>query len=192
MNSSYLISAETPQQLPAEDLPEIAVIGRSNCGKSSLINAVLNRKDLARTSSTPGRTQMANFFLVNEKQLVVDLPGYGFSATGKSKRKHWQSLLDTYVTRKVISHKLFLMDIRRSLTDEDYALATFMSKHHPVDLVLTKADKITQSKRKTAANLLVSSLKSRGVDVNESFVISSLKKTGIEELRSYLFLSKDQ
>jgi len=192
MNSIYLTSAQTPQQLPEEDLPEIAVIGRSNCGKSSLINAVLNRKDLARTSSTPGRTQMANFFLINDKQLVVDLPGYGFSATGKSARKYWQSLLDTYITRKVISNKLFLMDIRRSLTEEDYALATFMSKYHPIDLVLTKADKIPQSKRNPILKNHVASLASRGVEIKKAFIVSSLKKTGVEDLRSYLFPSKDE
>ncbi len=191
MDSRYLTSAQKPQQLPPEDLPEIAVIGRSNCGKSSLINAVLNRKDLARTSSTPGRTQMANFFLVNSKDLIVDLPGYGFSATGKGARKHWQELLNTYFKRRTIRNKLFLMDIRRNINEEDYDLAAFMSTHSPIDLVLTKADKLPQSKVKPALDKHLASFVSRGVDVASSFVISSTKKKGIEKLRSYLFRSED-
>ncbi|MGE5654211.1 MAG: ribosome biogenesis GTP-binding protein YihA/YsxC, partial [Bacillota bacterium] len=112
-SAHLVISAASPKQFVEGDLPEIALVGRSNVGKSSLINALLNRKSLARTSNTPGKTQLLNFYLINESFYLVDLPGYGYAAVSHAKQEGWAGLIDRYLDhRPQLSLVLQLVDLR--------------------------------------------------------------------------------
>ena len=131
-------------------MPEIALIGRSNVGKSSLINHLLNNSSLAKTSSTPGKTQSINFFSVNQQLALVDLPGYGYAKVSKEIRQEWSKIIDYYLhNRSSLKLLLFLLDCRRNPTEEDFAFikwAAFNQK--PLLLVFTKADKMNQKEKK--------------------------------------------
>ena len=173
-------------------LPEFAFIGRSNVGKSTLMNAILNHTGLARTSRQPGRTQMANFFRVNEKWYFVDLPGYGFTATGNREHKDWQDLMDGYLVRPVIEKFLFLWDPRRDFDKADYQIGLALSECAPLSLILTKCDKISRMERLQRQKILENAFKSRGIKLASTHAVSSLKKDGIEELREELIGDKDK
>ncbi len=135
--------------VPDDLFPQIAIAGRSNVGKSSLINALLQRKSLARTSSSPGRTRMINFFLVNESFYLVDLPGYGYASVDYKTRLSWGPLVHDYLDSSTrLQRVIMLLDIRRNLTQGDGQLLQWLAVNHkPVTLVLTKADKFKASKR---------------------------------------------
>lgn len=186
MKTSYVTSAAKAGQLPATTLGEFAFIGRSNVGKSSLVNAVLQHTGLARTSRTPGRTQMANFFLVNDKLHFVDLPGYGYSKTANQNHAEWQELMDTYIDRPQIIRMLFLWDPRRDLDDVDFDLLVALGERRPVIFVMTKCDKLNRSELEKARQVFDASLRSRGVSLDRVMATSTLKKTGLKELRDYL------
>lgn len=189
MESSYITSAQKAEQLPQLGHPEVAFVGRSNCGKSSLLNALLNRANLARASNTPGRTQMVNFFAVDHKDkrlVLADLPGYGFSAIGKDVRHHWQGLVDGYLTRPEIQELLFLYDSRRvgDLKDDDLGLLEMLTRRPaPVTVVLTKCDKLNTSETQKAIQLMSLDLKQARIKFEDIVAVSSLKKKGITELR---------
>lgn len=196
MQTSYITSAQKAQQLPEYSWPEIAFIGRSNCGKSSLLNALLDRKSLARESQTPGRTQMVNFFNIQngEKQVIfADLPGYGYSAIARDVRQHWEELLAAYFLRPNIERFLFLADSRRaaSLDDDDRKLLKYLTSRPEVPLifVLTKCDKMNQSETSKAKQAVTTQLKSWQVPIEEVVVVSSLKKKGIPELQRKILKS---
>ena len=182
MKAVYETSAAKANQLPPVSLPEFAFIGRSNVGKSSLLNALLNHTGLARASRTPGRTQMANFFRVNDRWYFVDLPGYGFSATANNEHHDWQLLMDAYINRSSIAYFLFLWDPRRELTQVDIELVQNLGNAVPVILVLTKCDKLSLSERATKMRFLENSLKSSGVNLKSTHAVSSLKKEGVTAL----------
>ncbi len=154
------LSHETLPQLKTEHgnpLPEIAIVGRSNVGKSSLINHLLKRKDLARVSAIPGKTQTLNFFTVDQELALVDLPGYGFAKATEDLRKQWASAIDNYLkSRPTLKLILFLLDSRRTPTEEDCAFAKWATHHQlPILLVFTKADKLDENqKRQNALNSL--------------------------------------
>lgn len=188
MKAKYETSAAKATQLPPMSMPEFAFIGRSNVGKSSLMNALLNYTGLARTSRTPGRTQMANFFSVNDSFYFVDLPGYGFAATGNREHTEWQTLMDAYLTRPVIAKFLFLWDPRRDLDDVDFQLALALSQRAPMSLILTKSDKLSRSELIQRQKFLENALKSRGIKLIGTHAISSLKKSGMDQLREELGL----
>ena len=190
MKAIYETSAAKAHQLPPMTLPEFAFIGRSNVGKSTLMNAILNHTGLARTSRQPGRTQMANFFRVNDKWYFVDLPGYGFTATGNTEHKDWQDLMDGYLVRPVIQKFLFLWDPRRDFDNADYQIGLALSEGAPLSLILTKCDKISRMERMQRQKFLESAFKSRGIKLDSTHAVSSLKKDGIEQLRDELIGEK--
>ncbi|MFB7140934.1 ribosome biogenesis GTP-binding protein YihA/YsxC [Gottfriedia sp. NPDC056225] len=146
--ADIVISAVRPNQYPDTQFPEIALAGRSNVGKSSFINKMLNRKALARTSSKPGKTQTLNFFLINEQLFYVDVPGYGYAKVSKKEREAWGKMIETYITtREQLRAVILLVDLRHSPTQDDVMMYNFL-KHYgiPVIVVATKADKIPKGK----------------------------------------------
>ncbi|MCJ7616916.1 MAG: ribosome biogenesis GTP-binding protein YihA/YsxC [Desulfobacterales bacterium] len=148
-SSEFITSAVKPSQYPPAVLPEIAFAGRSNVGKSSLINTLLNRKRLVKTSSTPGRTQLINFFLINEKFSFVDLPGYGYAKVPASVQKTWGPMIETYLTsRETLKGIVLIMDIRRMPGNYELDLMDWFYHYKiPAILILTKADKLSKTKQ---------------------------------------------
>ena len=191
MNTSYITSAQKANQLPQFEWGEVAFIGRSNCGKSSLLNTLLERKNLARSSSTPGRTQMINFFMVcrqKEQALVLaDLPGYGFNVASKDVRKHWNELMGAYVERESILEFICLLDCRRSPDDFELNYWKFLGEKVPVILVLTKVDKISQKDCAAKAKKTAEMLDEHGIAYKGIYPISNLKKTGVKKLRDTIY-----
>jgi len=148
-SAKFICSAVTPEHYPPADLPEVAFAGRSNVGKSSLINKILNRKKLVRTSKTPGRTQLLNFFEINEIYRFVDLPGYGYAKVPAEVQKRWRPMVETYLTsRSNMRGMVLLLDIRREPSKEDLNLWHWLqTKSIEVVKVTTKADKLSRNKR---------------------------------------------
>lgn len=147
-SAEIVISAVRPNQYPEGNLPEFALAGRSNVGKSSFINKMLNRKALARTSSKPGKTQTLNFYLINEILHFVDVPGYGYAKVSKSERDAWGKMIETYITsREQLKAVLLIVDLRHPPSKDDVLMYDFL-KHYgiPVIIIATKADKIPKSK----------------------------------------------
>ncbi len=145
--SKFIISAVSPVQYPEEDTPEIAMAGRSNVGKSSLINMLINRKNLARTSSTPGKTQTINFYDIDEKFRFVDLPGYGYAKVSKSQKKSWGKVMETYLSgRKNLLEVILLVDLRHKPTQEDVQMYQWIKAYGFNGIVVAnKLDKIKGS-----------------------------------------------
>ncbi len=147
-SAEFVTSATRPAQYPLEGLPEIAFAGRSNVGKSSLINTLVNRRHLVKTSSTPGRTQLINFFDINTNLTFVDLPGYGYARVPVAVRKKWGPMIETYLsTRGTLKGVVVIMDIRRLPREEEQNLIHWLA-HYSIAriLVLTKTDKLSKTK----------------------------------------------
>jgi GTP-binding protein len=149
LSAEFVKSATKPSEYPPGNLPEIAIAGKSNVGKSSLINTVVNRTNLAKTSSSPGRTQVINFFRVNNNLSLVDLPGYGFAKVPLEVRQAWKPMVEAYLqTREAIRLVVLILDSRRGLSPEDSTLLDWLDYHTiPTLIVLTKADKLSQLER---------------------------------------------
>lgn len=187
-NCDFLISAASFNQLPDTDLPEIAFAGRSNVGKSSLLNALTGRKNLARTSNTPGRTQQVNFFDLGGRMMLTDLPGYGYAKAAKSVVDQWTRLIKSYLRGRVQLRRVcLLIDSRHGLKDTDReAMALMDEVAVAYQIVLTKCDKI---KAAELEKLLVKTDKEIAKHVAahpEILVTSSFKSLGIEEMRATL------
>jgi GTP-binding protein len=180
-SAEFVKSAVKPAHYPETDLPEIAFVGRSNVGKSSLINTLLNRKNLVKTSSTPGRTQLINFFNVNDSFMCVDLPGYGYARVPQSVTKTWGTMIETYLsTRNNLKGVVMLMDIRREPgSDEDGLMAWFESYNIPAVYVLTKADKFSNQQRMANHARVAKSL---GVDPSLLIPFSAKTRLGREKV----------
>lgn len=150
--AQFIKSANALQQFVADSGVEVAVAGRSNAGKSSAINVIVNRRNFARTSKRPGRTQLINFFSLREGQRLVDLPGYGYARVSDSKRRHWGELLTGYFqSRDSLKGLLLIVDIRRQLTDYDRQMLAFADDVDlPVHILLTKSDKLKRGQAATA------------------------------------------
>ncbi|OBZ09807.1 YihA family ribosome biogenesis GTP-binding protein [Bacillus sp. FJAT-27264] len=147
-SSEFIISAVGPDQYPDDALPEIALAGRSNVGKSSLINRMINRKNLARTSSTPGKTQHMNYYLINENMYFVDFPGYGYAKVSKTQRATWGKMVEKYLAeRDTLKLVLLIVDLRHPPTSNDKMMFDWL-KHYdiPLCVVATKADKIPKTR----------------------------------------------
>ncbi len=148
ISSDIVISAVRPEQYPETELPEFALAGRSNVGKSSFINKMLNRKGLARISSKPGKTQTLNFYLINEILHFVDVPGYGYAKVSKSERAAWGKMIETYITsRQQLRAVVLIVDLRHPPSQDDVMMYDFL-KHYdiPCIVIATKADKIPRGK----------------------------------------------
>ena len=154
--TSALLETEWPtvKSPRGEPLPEMALVGRSNVGKSSLINHLLGQKKIAKTSSTPGKTQRMNFFIIDEELILVDLPGYGFAKAPESAVQHWSKALDTYFqTRASLRLILLLIDSRRGPSEDDLVIADWANRRSiPLLTVLTKTDKLTPTEITMAEN----------------------------------------
>jgi len=159
-SARFIKSAKQPDDFPQDRRPEIAFCGRSNIGKSSLLNALTNSRGLARTSSTPGRTQLLNFFLVNESMYFVDLPGYGYAKVAKSERDTWGGMVEGYLAkRSQLKLTLMLVDSRMPPTESDRIMKEWLDHHGiPNAVVLTKTDKLSKNQLhqalRTSAQLL--------------------------------------
>lgn len=141
----FVTSALKTDELPASDLPEIAIVGRSNVGKSSLINHLLRTKSVAKISGTPGKTERINYFLIDDSLLLVDLPGYGYAKKGKKVKEEWGVWIDKYLRERPLKLVLFLLDSRRSLSSDDQEfIAWACHQEMPLFLVITKTDKLSQ------------------------------------------------
>jgi len=147
-SARYVRSFADPEKIPQNDFPQIAFAGRSNVGKSSLLNSLANRKNLAQISSTPGKTRLLNFFLINEKVYFVDLPGYGYAKTSKSTQKSWKGLVEGYLkSSKKLKGVVQIVDIRHPPFETDLELLEWLDFYNMETLVtLTKADKLSRSK----------------------------------------------
>ena len=160
-SATFVTSATKPSQYPPADLPEIAFAGRSNVGKSSLINALVNRKHLVKTSSTPGRTQLINFFNINDSIGFVDLPGYGYARVPVSVRKKWGPMIETFLSkRETLKGIVVIMDIRRTPGTEEVDLLNWLAHFNiaPI-LVITKADKLSKNKQIKQVNKIIQTLR---------------------------------
>ena len=153
--TSVGLGSELPEALPCE----IAIVGKSNVGKSSLINALCGRNKLAKTSATPGKTRLINFFLLNEEFYLVDLPGYGYAAAPKSEQEKWGRLMEDYLSSGRVKHIYMLIDIRHEPTVLDRQMFGYIIYYGiPYTLIATKADKLAKSKRRQAANAAAKAL----------------------------------
>ena len=180
-SAKFICSAVTPGQYPPADLPEVAFAGRSNVGKSSLINKILNRKKLVRTSKTPGRTQLLNFFEINELWRFVDLPGYGYAKVPAEVQKRWRPMVESYLTTRVnLRGMVWLLDIRREVSKEDLQLWDWLqAKQVEVIIVVTKADKLSKNKRNKQAASIAKSL---GRKAQELIQFSATSGEGKDEI----------
>lgn len=145
-SSEFIGSAVNPKQFPAAGLPEVAFVGRSNVGKSSLINSLLYRKNLARISSKPGKTQLINFFLINNEFNLVDLPGYGFAKVSRDVKATWGKMIEGYLSKRPeLRAVVLLVDIRHEPTDDDVIMYQWLRHYNiPAIIVATKGDKISR------------------------------------------------
>jgi GTP-binding protein len=175
--AEFIKSAVKPKDYPPEDLPEVAFVGRSNVGKSSLINVLANRKALVRTSSTPGRTQLINFFNINAILTLVDLPGYGYAKAPPELRKQWGPMIETYLARRGnLRAVVLILDIRRIPTDGDLGMLGWLATYGiPPIVVLTKCDKLSKVERARQTALIAAAIKR---DRNELLHFSALSRDG--------------
>jgi GTP-binding protein len=180
-SAEFVTSATKPSQYPPEGLPEIAFSGRSNVGKSSLINVLVNRKRLVKTSSTPGRTQLVNFFDINDYITFVDLPGYGYAKVPASVRKKWGPMIETYLSgRNTLKGVVVILDIRRTPREEEHNLIAWL-EHYTIAsiLVLTKADKLSKTKLTKQRAAVARSL---ALDASDLILFSAKSRKGREDV----------
>lgn len=151
--AEFVTSVGQGQSYPAPLACEIAIVGRSNVGKSSLINCICNNKKLAKTSQTPGKTRLINYFLINREFFLVDLPGYGFASTSKTEQRDWGDLIGSYLASGRPKHLFLLLDIRHAPSAEDRQMFEWVLYYGvPFTLIATKADKLSRANRAVAAN----------------------------------------
>lgn len=180
--AEMIITAGMASQFPVHDMPEIAFAGKSNVGKSSLLNAMLNRKALARTSSQPGKTQTINFYSVQDTFMFVDLPGYGYAKVSKQERERWGRLIEGYLEKREHLQKIILLvDIRHEVGKNDKMMYDWIKHYHSqVVVVATKADKIKRSQIQKQLSIIKKGLELSGDD--QLIAFSSETKQGKEEL----------
>lgn len=187
-SATYIGSKPTHTQCPQDQRPEYAFIGRSNVGKSSLINALTAHRNLALTSSTPGKTMCINHFLINNDWYLVDLPGYGYAQRGKKEMEKLKNMISSYVLeREQLTCLFVLIDIRHDPQKVDMAFLHFLGSHGvPFAIVFTKADKLAVSKVKPTAQKYLEALQEEWEELPPHFITSATSKLGKEELLSYI------
>lgn len=187
-NSQFVISAPTVEKCPKDNKPEYAFIGRSNVGKSSLINMLCNHKGLAKTSATPGKTLLINLFLVNREWYLVDLPGYGYAKRSKSVQDQLQRMISSYILqRQQLVNVFVLIDIRHDPQKIDREFIDWLGVSSvPISIVFTKADKLGPVKARQNAERWMESLRDTWETLPPYFITSSEKKTGRQEVIDYI------
>lgn len=187
-NSEYVISSPTAHQCPNDTKPEYAFIGRSNVGKSSLINMLCNHRNLAKTSSTPGKTLMINHFIINKEWYLVDLPGYGYAKRSKTIQQKLEQMITSYILqRKQLTNVFVLIDIRHEPQKIDLEFIDWLGQSQiPFSIIFTKADKLTNGKAKQNVNAYMNKLSETWEELPPHFVTSSEKKTGRDEVLEYI------
>lgn len=183
---TFMLSVAKLEQLPDSIYDEIAFAGRSNVGKSSLINALFNQKRLAKTSSTPGRTQQLNFFNFDDKLYLVDLPGYGFAEAPEKLVKHWQMILKTYLRGRPNLRRVFLLiDSRRGIKKEDSEIMKMLDEAAVAyQIVLTKIDKISESELNKMLAATVTEIEKHAAALTHIVATSSEKRIGLELVKA--------
>ena len=185
--SEFIISAVKPAQYPTDNRVEYAFVGKSNVGKSSLINTIINRRKLVKVSGTPGKTRLINFFLINNEFYFVDLPGYGYAKVAKVEKAKWGRMIEDYlISRPQLQKVALLVDVRHKPTQDDIMMHQWI-KHfgYEVVIVATKQDKLNRAELLKSNKVIRETL---ALDASEEIInFSSLKKTGIKELLANMF-----
>lgn len=182
--SEFIISAVKKEQYPKDDKVEIAFVGRSNVGKSTLINTLTNRRKLVKVSNTPGKTRCINFFLINNEFYFVDLPGYGYAKISRDEKKKWGKIMEDYLLYKIHKKKIILLvDCRRKPTEDDVMMYNFIKHYgYEAQVVATKKDKLTKNELIKSKSYIRETL---NMPENEKLIyFSSLSKMGKEEILS--------
>jgi GTP-binding protein len=180
-SAEFVTSAVRPQQYPPEEMPEVAFAGRSNVGKSSLINTLVSRKKLVLTSSSPGKTRLINFFRVNDALMLVDLPGYGYARVSEHERRTWRPMIERYLSdRNNLIAVVVILDIRRTPNEDDAQLLDWLARREiPAVLVVTKADKLSKTAQSKQLAIIAAALEA---DPDELLLFSSKSRQGRDEL----------
>jgi GTP-binding protein len=181
-NAKFLISAAAPEQYPADRGAEVAFAGRSNAGKSSALNAILGRQGLARTSKTPGRTRLINFFELSPHERIVDLPGYGYASAPASERRTWPRLLEALRAREALRGLFVIVDARRGIAEGDEALLAWTLPRQRVHVLLSKADKLSRNEARQALAAAAGILNGRATVQ----LFSAHARTGLDEAQDVL------
>lgn len=183
-SAEYLISSPEFSKAPPPDKPEFAFIGRSNVGKSSLINMLANNQKLAKTSGTPGKTQLINHFLINEQWYLVDLPGYGFAKVSQNARNRWEQMIENYIRkRENLANVFILIDSRHTPQKIDIDFVNRLGKWEvPFSLIFTKADKESQKTVSVNVKLFLERMRQTWQFLPQHFVTSAIKKTGRDKI----------
>lgn len=184
--AEFVSSFVDMKSLPQDKLPEIALVGRSNVGKSSLINKVVNRKNLAKSSSTPGKTRMLNYYIINNAWYMVDLPGYGFAKVSKAEKEKWGKMIEKYLSsREPLRGVIQLVDIRHAPSENDILMKDWLSHYElPILLVATKADKVSRNERQKSLAVI-----RRSLNLNpdqKPIVFSAQTGEGVDEVKAAL------
>ena len=188
ISAEFVCSNTDYKQCPPPDKPEFAFIGRSNVGKSSLINMLVSRKGLAKTSGTPGKTQLINHFVINENWYLVDLPGYGFAKISQTTREKWEKMIRDYLLkRENLLSTLVLIDARLEPQQIDLTFMEWLGEHQiPFVIVFTKSDKLTKNELASNLSAYKKKLSESWEPLPQLIVTSSEKSTGRKELMDYL------
>lgn len=186
--AKYIISSPTYDVCPEPNKPEYAFIGRSNVGKSSLINMLVNQKNLAKTSGTPGKTQLINHFIINDKWYIVDLPGYGYAKRSQNDRNRWEQMIEHYFKKRANLVNVFvLIDARHAPQKNDLEFVNQLGRWEvPFTLVFTKADKEKPGVVKRNEQLFLDKMRETWQFLPQSFVTSAEKKTGRDEVLQFI------
>jgi GTP-binding protein len=179
----FLISAAAPAQFPPDQGAEVAFVGRSNAGKSSAINAIVQRQGLARTSKTPGRTRLLNFFELGAQRRIVDLPGYGYASAPEAEVRTWRPMIEALKARRSLRGLFVIVDARRGITAGDEGLLDWSAPNQRIHVLLSKADKLSRSESVEVLRATTAALESRGASVQ---LFSAHSKAGVEKAQGVL------